>query len=467
MKIKFLGAAQQVTGSCYFLEAGELCILIDCGMYQERKYRKRNWAPFQIDPQKIDYIILTHSHLDHVGLIPKLVRDGFSGQILATSASIDLLKIVLMDSAKIQEEDAEYKKKRHKREGRKGPYPEVPLYTVQDAKASLLLFKAVSYDTLISLDHQVTVKFSDAGHILGSAMIEIEVSEKGISKKIIFSGDIGQWDKPLVRDPSVFSQSDYVVMESTYGDRNHEDPEDVDKLFSKVINDTVAKGGNIVIPTFAIERAQELMYHLSRLVRENAIPFIKIFLDSPMAVGVTDVFRRHKDCLDNETVKLFQVDESPFHFPGMNLVRTIDESKAINTIKEPVIVLAGSGMCTGGRIKHHLAQNVSRPESTLLFVGFQASGTLGRLIVNGMEKIRIHGKYYNFRAKVKQIHGFSAHADRKALLRWLGHFEAPPEKLFVTHGEVKSAFSLADAVKKKKGWNVSVPQYLDEFELIK
>jgi metallo-beta-lactamase family protein len=227
------------------------------------------------------------------------------------------------------------------------------------------------------------------------------------------------------------------------------------------------KGGNIVIPTFAIERAQELMYHLSRLVRENAIPFIKIFLDSPMAVGVTDVFRRHKDCLDNETVKLFQADESPFHFPGMKLVRTIDESKAINTIKEPVIILAGSGMCTGGRIKHHLAQNVSRPESTLLFVGFQASGTLGRLIVNGMEKVRIHGKYYNFRAKVEQIHGFSAHADRKALLRWLGHFEAPPEKLFVTHGEEKSALSLADAVKKKKGWKVSVPKYLDEFELIK
>jgi metallo-beta-lactamase family protein len=243
MKIKFLGAARQVTGSCYFLEAGELCLLIDCGMYQEREYRKRNWAPFQIDPQKIDYIILTHSHLDHVGLIPKLVRDGFSGQILATSASIDLLKIVLLDSAKIQEEDAAYKKKRHKREGRKGPYPEVPLYTVQDVKASLPLFKAVSYDNLISLDNQVTVKFSDAGHILGSAMIEIEVSEKGISQKIIFSGDIGQWDKPLVRDPSVFSQSDYVVMESTYGDRNHEDPEDVDKLFSKVINDTVAKGG--------------------------------------------------------------------------------------------------------------------------------------------------------------------------------------------------------------------------------
>jgi len=318
---------------------------------------------------------------------------------------------------------------------------------------------------LISLDHQVTVKFFDAGHILGSAMIEIEVYEKGLSQKIIFSGDIGQWHKPLVRDPSVFSHSDYVVMESTYGDRNHEDPEDVDKLFGKIINDTIAKGGNIIIPTFAIERAQELMYHLSRLVRENVIPFIKIFLDSPMAVGVTDVFRKHKDCLDDETIKLFQVDESPFHFPGMKLVRTIDESKAINTITEPVIVLAGSGMCTGGRIKHHLAQNVSRPESTLLFVGFQASGTLGRLIVNGMEKVRIHGKYYNFRAKVKEIHGFSAHADRKALLRWLGHFEAPPENLFVTHGEEKSALSLADAVKKKKGWKVSVPEYLDEFEL--
>jgi len=465
MQLKFFGAARQVTGSCYFLEAAGLRIIIDCGMYQEREFRHRNWDPFPFDAGTVDFVLLTHSHLDHAGLLPKLVREGFSGRVLTTTASEELLQIVLMDSARIQEEDAAYKKKRHKREGRKGPYPEVPLYTVEDAKACFPLLTGVAYDTQVPLNNSVGVTFWDAGHILGSAMIEIEIGNGSAKRRLIFSGDIGQRDKPLVRDPSSFSQADYIVIESTYGNRDHKDTAAVDLQLSNIINQTMKSGGNIVVPVFAIERAQELMYHLSRLVRENKIPFIKIFLDSPMAVDVTDVFIRNKNYLDAETRALFSEDESPFRFPGMKLVRTRDESKAINSIKEPVIIMAGSGMCTGGRVKFHLTKNITRPESTILFVGYQASGTLGRHIVSGAEKVRIHGKHFPVRARIEDIDGFSAHADRTALLNWLEQIENTPRTLFVTHGEEQSALSFAKTVRTRKEWNVVVPEYQDTFQL--
>ena len=322
-----------MTGSCYYLEAGGLRLLIDCGMYQEREVRTRNWDPFPVSPKTIQFVLLTHSHLDHAGLLPKLVREGFSGKILTTSASAELCKIVLTDSARIQEEDAAFKKKRHKREGRKGPYPEIPLYSVEDAKNTFPLLRLLEYQVPLQLNDKISISYHDAGHILGAAMVEIHVQEKGVTRKLIFSGDIGQWNKPLVEDPSVFEEADYIVMESTYGDRNHEDPADVEKMLCRIINDAISAGGNIVIPTFAIERAQELMYHLSRLVRENKIPFIKIFLDSPMAVDVTDVFRKYRHYLDEETLEMFAEGEPPFHFPGLKLVRTREESKAINYIK--------------------------------------------------------------------------------------------------------------------------------------
>ena len=440
-------------------------MVVDCGMYQEREFRKRNWNPFPVSPRSIQYVLLTHSHLDHAGLLPKLVKEGFSGRILTTAPSVELSKIVLLDSARIQEEDAAYKKKRHKREGRKGPYPEIPLYTVEDAKKTFPLLQELSYESPTPLNEHTSVIYHDAGHILGAAMVEIHVKEKGIIKKIVFSGDIGQWDKPLVKDPSVFEDVDYLVMESTYGDRNHEDPADVEKMLCRVINDTISAGGNIVIPTFAIERAQELMYHLSRLVRENKIPFIKIFLDSPMAVDVTDVFRKHRDYLDEETLGMFADGEPPFRFPGLKLVRTREESKSINHIKEPCIIMAGSGMCTGGRIKHHLVKNISRPQSTIIFVGFQAQGTLGRVIINGAEQVRIHGRMHNVRAKIEQIHGFSAHADKEALLKWLEYLKSDPERLFLTHGEENAAMVLADTIHKRFKWKASVPFYMEEYEL--
>jgi metallo-beta-lactamase family protein len=465
VKIKFLGAAQQVTGSSYLLEAGGLCIIVDCGLYQEREYLSRNWDPFPVPAKQIDFVILTHVHLDHSGLVPKLVKEGFSGRILTTSASREMLEIVLLDSGKIQEEDAAYKKKRHAKEKRKGRYPEIPLYTVEDAEKTLPLVKNVPYNALYPLNDRVMLRLHDAGHILGAAMVELIIEENKNRKRIIFSGDIGQWDKPLVRDPSVFEKADYVVMESTYGDRNHEDYGSAENLMRDAIIDTVKSGGNILIPTFAIERAQEVMYCLSRLARKDQIPYLMMFLDSPMAVDITHVFEKYKEYLDREARLLFERGESPFSFPGLRLVHSVAQSKAINSIRGSCVIMAGSGMCTGGRIKHHLVQNISRKESTVLFVGYQAHGTLGRLILDGTPEVRIHGKIFRVKAKIRQIQGFSAHADRDGLMKWLSFFKSPPKRLFITHGEKEAAFSLAKAVESKYNWPISVPEYLEEWEL--
>ena len=465
MKLKFLGATRQVTGSAYFLEAGGLKLLVDCGLFQEREFSYRNWEHFPVPPEDIDYILLTHVHLDHSGLIPKLVKEGFAGDILATSASIEMFPIVILDSARIQEEDAAFKKKRHKKEGRKGAYPEIPLYTVKEAKQCLPLLKDVSYNEYIDLNSQVKVCFHDAGHILGSAMIEIIVHNEKGRKNIIFSGDIGQWDKPLMKDPTYFDRADYVVMESTYGNRNHDDPKNVDKKLCAVVNETVEAGGNILIPTFAIERAQEILFHISRLAREKRIPYLMTFLNSPMAVEITKVFKRSKRFFDKETLELFRKGQSPFDFPGLRLVQSVEASKAINQIRGSTIIMAGSGMITGGRIKHHLIRNITRPESTLLFVGYQAAGTLGRLILDGKPEVRIHGQLYPVRMRIEQILGFSAHADRADLTRWLNHFKSPPQRVFLTHGEEKSILSLSDTIRSKDGWKVSAPKYQEEFQL--
>jgi len=465
MKLKFLGATLQVTGSAYFLEAGGLKLLVDCGLFQEREFSYRNWERFPVPPNQIDYILLTHVHLDHSGLIPKLVREGFSGDILATSASLEMFPIVILDSARIQEEDAAFKKKRHKKEGRKSAYPEIPLYTVKDAKQCLPLLKDVAYNEYIDLNSQVKVCFHDAGHILGSAMIEIIVHNEKGKRNIIFSGDIGQWDKPLMKDPTYFDRADYVVMESTYGNREHDDPKNVDKKLCAVVNETVEAGGNILIPTFAIERAQEILFHISRLAREKRIPYLMTFLNSPMAVEITKVFKRSKRFFDKETLELFRKGQSPFDFPGLRLVQSVEASKAINQIRGSTIIMAGSGMITGGRIKHHLIRNITRPESTLLFVGYQAAGTLGRLILDGKPEVRIHGQHYTVRMRIEQILGFSAHADRTDLRRWLNHFKSPPQRVFLTHGEEKSILSLSDYIRSKDGWRVSAPKYQEEFQL--
>ncbi len=465
MKLAFFGAARQVTGSCYFLDAGGLKLLVDCGLYQERSFLQRNWESLPVPPEDLDFILLTHAHLDHSGLIPKVVRDGFSGTILTTDATADILSIALMDSAEIQEEDAAYKKRRHQKENRTVDHPVVPLYTVQDVQAAMPLVDEVDYDVVTELGRGVSVRFRDAGHILGSAMIEITVREKGTVRRFVFSGDIGQWNMPFVRDPSLFEAADYAVMESTYGDRDHEDPGRVEELLGRTIRETVAAGGNVVIPTFAIERAQDLMYHLSRLVYAQAIPAVPVFLDSPMAREVTAAFERNDEFFDDETRRLFATGRNPFRFPGLTIVRTTEESKAINDARGPAVIMAGSGMITGGRIKHHLARNIFRPESTVLFVGYQARDTLGRQILEGEPEVRILGRTLPVRAKVTKINGFSAHADRAGLRRWLDGFKTPPRRLFVTHGDADVAAKTAEGIRRDRGWTVELPEYLEVWDL--
>jgi metallo-beta-lactamase family protein len=465
IKLKFLGAAQNVTGSRHILEADGVRILVDCGLYQERQLRKRNWEPFLVEPSSIDAVLLTHAHLDHCGLLPKLVREGFGGRIYCTAATAEIVKIILLDSAKIQEEDAEHKRKRHKRQGRKGPYPEVPLYTVEDAEACLPLFSTVKYRKVVNIGGGVEASFYDAGHVLGSSIIRVKVRQNEQERVILFSGDIGRPDRPIVCDPTVFDEADYVLIESTYGDRVHKDTEDIKKLIGKVINSTRKAGGNIIIPSFALERSQDVLYYINELLLEDVIPQLRIFLDSPMASRITKVFRNHPELFDEEMSKFVQQHTSPFNLPGLEMAGTADESKAINNMKGTIMVIAGSGMCTGGRIKHHLVNNISQPENTIMFVGYQATGTLGRQIVDGAKKVRILGQKYPVKARVVRVHGFSAHADRNELLDWLRELKAAPRKLFVVHGESESARSFGDYVKDKLGWSVTVPDYEDEVVL--
>jgi metallo-beta-lactamase family protein len=462
INLTFLGAAQNVTGSRYMVESNGLKFLVDCGLYQERDLKARNWDPFPVPPESLDVILLTHAHLDHCGLLPKLVREGFRGKIYCTKATAEITKIVLLDSAHIQEEDADFKRRRHEKEGRKGPYPEIPLYTIDDAKATLPFFSSIEYEEEVQLSDTIKASFYDAGHILGSSMIKVQFTQNGETKTMLFSGDVGRWDMPILQDPTVFHNADYVIVESTYGDRKHDDPGRVEDITSEVINSTRKAGGNVVIPSFAIGRTQDVLYYLNKLLYEKKIPHLTVFVDSPMAIDVTEVFKRHAELFDRDTIKLILRKESPFDFPNLKLSRTVGESKAINNISGTSIIIAGSGMCNEGRIKHHLVHNISRPESTILFVGYQAEGTLGRQIVDGNKDVRILGQAYHVMAKIEQIHGFSAHADRDELYRWLSGLENQPRHVFVTHGEPAAANQFANMLKERKNWDVSVPGYKDE-----
>ena len=456
MKLTFLGANRQVTGSRYLLEVGDLRLMIDCGMFQERHVLARNWDDPPVAPASIDYLLLTHAHLDHAGLIPRLVNQGFDGSIVTTEPTVELAEIIMLDSARIQQEDAAYKKKRHRKEGRKGPHPIEPLYTVDDAQNAADLFTAVRYDQRTELSDDVYVTYREAGHILGSASLVIEAE----GKRIVFSGDVGQNNKPLIRDPATIDGGDYVILESTYGDRSHKDETDVVDQLCDIVNRTIERRGNVVIPTFAVERAQELVYHLAQLAHADRIPDVPIFLDSPMAVNVTEVFRRHRDYMDETTHALFESGQPPLRFPGFKLVREVDDSIAINELRQPCVIMSSSGMCTGGRIKHHLKRNIGRADSTIVFVGYQAHGTLGRHIMNGAEEVRIHGKQWPVHAEIAQIHGFSAHGDREDLLNWLSHMNPPPKRVFLTHGDEDAALALQSAIAQAE-----VPHYGDQVDL--
>lgn len=463
--ISFLGAAENVTGSRHLLRVNGLNILIDCGLYQERDLQERNWDEFPIPPNTIDAVLLTHAHLDHCGLIPKLAKDGFKGKIYCTAATAEIAKIVMQDCGHLLEEDAAFKRKRHKREERKSPRPIEPLYTCDDALACFELFATVKYKQAIKMDHNVEVTFCNAGHILGSSVVKVKFLLNGESRTILFSGDIGRNDRPIIQDPAVLKEADYIVIESTYGDRIHDTIEDTRIKLADAVNTAIQAGGNIIVPSFAIERSQEILYYLNELQLENKIPQLRVFLDSPMAVRVTDVFKHHPEMFDEEMTEHMKHHESPFDFQGLKMVRTTRESKDIVKVKDTIMIIAGSGMCTGGRIKHHLVRHISRPESTLLFVGYQAVGTLGRQIVEGAEEVRILGQTYKVKARIVQALGFSAHADKNELLDWLSGLEKAPKHVFVVHGETNAAHYFAKYITEEKGWKASVPRYNDTVTL--
>ncbi len=465
IKLRFLGAAQNVTGSRHLLEVDGTKLLVDCGLYQERQFQERNWLNFNVPPESIKAVFLTHAHLDHCGLLPKFVMDGFKGKIYCTQATAELARIILLDSARIQEEDAEHKRKRHEKKGKKGPFPDVPLYTVKDAEACFPYFEPVKYGQQVNIADGVSVKLCDAGHVLGSSMICVSINKNGDKRTILFTGDLGRPGRPILPDPSVTEKADYLIIESTYGDREHCDSGNTKKQIGDVINATKERGGNIVVPSFALERSQEILFYIKELLIDNTIPHLMVFLDSPMAARITEVFRNHQELFDEETKQMLSEHRSPFDLAELKVTATSEESKAINHITGTVMIISGSGMCTGGRIKHHLINNITRKESTIMFVGYQAEGTLGRLIVDGAKKVRILGDLYRVRSKVVQIEGLSAHADRNEMLNWLKNFKSPPRQVFLVHGEAESAQSFSAFLRTQTGWQVSVPAYEEQVVL--
>lgn len=460
MKLTPLGAARNVTGSCSLLETDSSRVLIDCGYFQERKFQHRNWDEFPVSPGSIDAVLLTHAHLDHCGRLPRLVAQGFRGRILATSASRDIAAIVLRDSARLQEEDLRQKKKRHSHEGRVSPHPYEPLYTKEDAEDAISLFETVPYGESVEVAAGLRASWHEAGHILGACSIRVEADEAGgRTSSILFSGDVGRKGMPLIRDPAVPPAADVVVLESTYGDRVHDTHASIPDQLADILNSTHRAGGNLVIPSFAVERTQDLFYHFSGLLAAKRIPATLVFLDSPMAVRVTEVFQRHRDLFDEETRELLAGGHSPCDFPGLKMSRTREQSKAINQIRGTVCVIAGSGMCTGGRIKHHLRTNLPREESTILFVGYQAVGTLGRQILERPRSVRVLGQEVEVRARVEQIQGFSGHADRNELKAWLAALPTRPRRVLLNHGEESVSLEFAAGIAAETGLEVEVPEY--------
>jgi len=437
MKLTFNGAARIVTGSCYLLEAAGEKILIDCGMFQGAKEITRlNYEPFGFKPKEISCLILTHAHIDHSGLIPKLVQEGFRGRIIATPPTIDLAKIMLEDSARVNEDDTMHENKRRMR---MGLAPREPLFTLKDVKASVGLFKAVGYDSPYGITDSLEITFRNAGHILGSAIVELLVTEAGKTRKIVFSGDLGQWDTPLLDNPTLIEDADYVLMESTYGDRTHGGAKTRGDLLSKVVRETFRKGGKLLIPSFAVERTQELLYYLHRLARDKELPAENVFLDSPLAIAATRIFSKNMDYFSQRLQEEFR---EPFSFKNLKFLRTPQESQTMNDYPRSAIIIAGNGMCTAGRIRYHLKYHLWKKQNTLLFVGYQAQGSLGRVILEGAEMVRMMGLEVAVEADVRQIDSFSSHADSEELVRWISGFRKKPKRIFIVHGEERASLGL-------------------------
>lgn len=463
MKLSFHGAAQGVTGSCHLLECAGKRILVDCGFYQGgRELEEDNADDFGFDPAAIDILLLTHAHLDHCGRIPLLVKRGFAGEIVTTAATRELARLIMLDSAGLQEEEARYLNRRASRRGKSGHVIE-PLYTTLDALNALENFgRTAVYGQLLDLAPGIRATFIDAGHILGSASIVLDLQEQSDRRRLLFSGDLGSNGRPILRDPDVPPAVDIVVMETTYGDRSHKLLEpSVDELF-EAVNDTVTRGGNVVIPTFALERAQELLFYLHDGKVQEILPrFLQVFLDSPMAISATQIFRRHPECYDAETAALFAAGRDPFAFDGLHFTRETAESMAINQITGGAVIMAGSGMCTGGRVRHHLKRNLGNTRNSVVFVGYAARGTLARRIIDGEKSVSIFGEKYAVRAQIHTIGGFSAHAGQSELLQW--HRQCgDPETTFLVHGEKESMTAFGRLLENTR---VEMPELHQEFQI--
>jgi len=465
MKIKFLGAAREVTGSCFIVETDHVRFAVDCGMHQGGgDIEKRNWELDGYDPAHIDFFLITHAHIDHSGLLPRMVQNGFKGPIYATEPTGDLIKILLLDSAHIQETEATSKMKRMQRNGKHENI--VPLYTTVDAQAVYPLIRKKRYDDVFSPATGIKANFQDAGHILGAAVLELFIEENGSATKIVFSGDIGRRHQLLMKDPVTINDADFLFMESTYGDRDHKGEEDSLNEMAEAIQYSYSRGEKIIIPAFAVERTQEMLYSLYLLNRDGRLPKdIPVILDSPLAIKATEIFRKYRSYLDAETHSLLKEGEDPLDLPQLQFSSSTEQSMEINRMKGSAIVISASGMANAGRIRHHLRHNLWRPGASIVFVGFQAQGTPGRKIIEGAKKIRIFNEDIAVKAKIWTIGGFSAHAGQTQLLDWLGQFRNQTMPVFLVHGETVAQDLLASLIRQKTSFKVTIPDYLDEITL--
>ena len=463
INLTFHGAARTVTGSRHLLDINGYRILLDCGLFQGRRsetYEQNLHFPF--DAKSLNSVIISHAHMDHLGDLPNLVKQGFTGDVHCTSATLDLANIMLTDSANIQEGDINYVNKVRRRHNE--PAVE-PLYGISDVPPTLRILRGCSYEHPFNLAGNIQVVFHDAGHILGSAITILNIDDNGRKISVCFTGDLGRNNMPIIQDPCVVTDSDVLIIESTYGNRLHADINNVKDKLARVINETVTAGGKVIVPSFALERTQELVYYLHRLKLTNSIPDIPVYVDSPLAIDATDIFRVHPECYDSETAEFLRTEKDPFGFRGLHYVASSEESKKLNDIRTPVMIIAGSGMAEAGRIQHHLKNNIGDPRNTVLIVGWQAENTLGRKIAEKWPEVSIYGEQYKLRCRVEIFNEFSAHADRNDLLKWAGAGKDKWQKVFVVHGEESAALSLADAFTEMGLKQVVVPEYGQSFTL--
>lgn len=460
MILKFLGGARTVTGSCFYIECNNLKLLVECGMFQGEVAEEINKARFEFSPEEIDYIFITHAHLDHSGMLPKIVKEGFKGRVITTSATKDLLEILLYDSAHIQESDAEWLTRKAQRAGKP---PVIPLYTTEDVMDVMPLIDVRNYGEVFHIGNSIKYRFLDAGHILGSGTLELWFQDSSKEKKVVFSGDIGKKGNPIVKDPLSPKEADFIVMESTYGNRLHKSLKESTNELIDGIKTTIKKGGNVYLPSFAVGRTQDILYILNNLVREKRLYNINVYLDSPLAQEATKVYLSHPECFDEEAEKLFSTQDYSNSIK-LHFVESAQGSISLNKIKSGIIVIAGSGMCEGGRIRHHLKHNLWRPECSIIFVGFQAKGTLGRKIIDGAKMVHILGEEIAVKASIYTINGFSAHADQAELIEWLSFFKNSPE-VFIVHGEEDVSIAFSNIVNERFGFKTYVPEKGEMFIL--